>query len=288
MLLAEHFVKPPNWEWLILGYFFLAGLSGGCYALGAMMRLFGPRTDAPAARFAFIVAFPLILVCPVLLSVDLGQPARFWHMLLDSGNLPNLNFRYWSPMSVGVWALGLYSIFAFVSFVEALYAPAREALAGGIGRAVVVVGAVLGFFIAAYTGVLLSVSNQPVWSDGWPLGGLFLASGMSGAAALLVLVARYRPGLEPSLRRISDADRYFVIIEALLLVIFLITVAAAGTLGKLFGAVEIVLWLLVLAGLATPFVGQSRVRALTPFVTSVLVLVGVLALRAVVIFGAQS
>jgi formate-dependent nitrite reductase membrane component NrfD len=287
MLLAEHFVKPPNWEWLILAYFFLAGLSGGCYALGAMMRLFGPRTDAPAARFAFIVAFPLILVCPVLLTVDLGQPTRFWHMLFYSVNFTP-NFKYWSPMSLGVWGLGLYSIFAFISFLEALYAPARSVLAGPLGRVIVIVGGVLGFFVAAYTGVLLSVSNQPVWSDGWPLGGLFLASGLSGGAALLVLVARYRPGLEPSLLRIADADRYFVVIEAILLVIFLATVAAAGTLGKLFGAVEVVLWILVLIGLATPFVGQARVRALSPVVTSVLVLIGVLALRAAVIFGAQS
>jgi formate-dependent nitrite reductase membrane component NrfD len=287
MVLAEHFVKPPNWEWLILAYFFLAGLSGGCYALGAMMRLFGRRSDAAASRFAFIVAFPLILVCPVLLTVDLGQPPRFWHMLIDSVNFVP-NFKYWSPMSLGVWALGLYSIFAFISFVEALYAPARGALAGVAGRLIVILGGVLGFFVAAYTGVLLSVSNQPVWSDGWPLGGLFLASGLSGAAALLVLVARYRPDVESSLARIAEADRYFVVIEALLLVVFLFTVAAAGTLGKLFGAVEVVLWLLVLVGLATPFVGTARVRALTPAVTSVLVLVGVLALRAVVIFGAQS
>jgi formate-dependent nitrite reductase membrane component NrfD len=285
--LAEHFVKPPNWEWLILAYFFLAGLSGGCYAIGAMMRLFGPRSDAPAARFAFLAAFPLILVCPVLLTVDLGQPPRFWHMLLDSVNLTP-NFKYWSPMSVGVWALGLYSIFAFVSFLEALFTPVRTALAGALGGVVVIVGGLLGFFIAAYTGVLLSVSNQPVWSDGWPLGGLFLASGLSGAAALLVLIARYRSGLEPSVGRIADADRYFVILETLLLVVFLITVAAAGTLGKLFGAVEIVLWLLVLLGLATPLLGRARVGGLPPVITSVLVLAGVLALRAVVIFGAQS
>lgn len=287
MLLAEHFVRPPNWGWLILAYFFLAGLSGGCYALGAILRLFGRPSDAAASRFAFLAAFPLIVVCPILLTLDLGEPARFWHMIIDSVNLTPV-LKYWSPMSLGVWGLGLYSVFAFVSFVEALYAPVRRILSGIPGRLVVAVGAVLGLFVGAYTGVLLSVSNQPVWSDGWPLGGLFLASGLSGAAALLLLASRYRSQMAPSSGSIWAADRYFVVLEAILIAVFLVTVAVAGTIGKLFGVVEIILWILVLAGLAVPLLGHARTRALSPVLTAALVLVGVLALRAVVIFGAQS
>src|SRR5438067_1628682 len=89
---------------------------------------------------------------------------------------------------------------------------------------------ILAYFVAAYTGVLLSVSNQPVWSDGWPLGGLFLASGMSGAAALVVLWPRARHR-DASAEALGTADRYFVALEALFLVLFLVTVAIAGTLG---------------------------------------------------------
>ena len=65
--------------------------------------------------------------------------------------------------------------------------------------------------MAGYTGVLLSVSNQPVWSDTWALGGLFLASGLSVAAAVLALLAR-AAALEPSAAaKLSRADRYFVL-----------------------------------------------------------------------------
>ena len=47
--------------------------------------------------------------------------------------------------------------------------------------------------------MLLAVSNQPVWSDTWALGGLFLASGLSGSAALLLLLlTHYRASAEPS------------------------------------------------------------------------------------------
>jgi polysulfide reductase chain C len=285
ILLAEHFAGPPNWTWLILGYFFLAGLAGGCYALGAMLRLFGRRgRDDQAAHLAFLAAFPLVLICPILLTADLGQPARFWHMLIDSANL-GLNFKYWSPMSMGVWGLSAFAAFAFVSFVGELYQPVRAILAGGLGRVVELIGLVLALFVAAYTGVLLSVSNQPVWSDGWPLGGLFLASGMSGAASLLVLWAWLRRR-EAGAAVLALVDRYFVAIEVLFLLVFLLTVAIAGTLAKLFGPVELVLWLLVVAGLAVPFLG-TRARGLSPALASVLVLAGVLALRAAIIFGAQ-
>ncbi|TMC09161.1 MAG: polysulfide reductase [Chloroflexi bacterium] len=288
MLLAEHFVKAPNWTWYILAYFFLAGLSGGCYAIGALLRLSGRPSYEKASRVAFLAAFPLIIVCPLLLTIDLGQPSKFWHMLVDSAG-GGLNFKYWSPMSLGVWALGAYSGFAFLSFVGELLAPVGRLLSGFLGRLVLVLGLVFGLFVGAYTGVLLSVSNQPVWSDGWPLGGLFLASGLSGAAALLLLlIPARREEMTISLRALGEADRYFGILEAVLIVLFLVTVAAAGTIGKLFNLVGVLLWLLVLVGVAVPLLTHSRARSFSPVPSSLLVLLGVLALRAVVIFGAQS
>ena len=44
---------------------------------------------------------PALAICPILLTLDLGRPLRFWHMLIDSRTF-GLNFKYWSPMSVGV------------------------------------------------------------------------------------------------------------------------------------------------------------------------------------------
>ncbi|MDQ6917732.1 MAG: polysulfide reductase NrfD [Candidatus Dormibacteraeota bacterium] len=294
MLLAEHFVKPPEWTWLILAYFFLAGLSGGTYALGTMLRLFGRSADLPAARFAFLVSLPLLVLCPVFLTLDLGRPTSFWRMLIDNAN-GTLNFKYLSPMSVGAWGLLVFGIFSFISFVDALLAIRRRDSSGGLlagllGSVVMIVGTVFGLYICAYTGVLLSVSNQPVWSDGWPLGGLFLASALSGSAALLLLAVRYRTDLEASARGLTAADRYFVILEAGLIVVFLATVFLAGTAAKLFTPIGILLWLLVLAGLAAPFLlhrGTAERGRLSPL-APLIVLAGVLALRAVVIFGAQS
>jgi formate-dependent nitrite reductase membrane component NrfD len=293
---AEHFAAPPGWEWWILGYFFFGGLSGGSYAIGTLLRLVGTAADQRAARIAFIASFLALLPCPIFLILDLGQPLRFINMLFDASN-GGLAFKPWSPMSLGSWALLFFGLFSFVSFLGAIAEsgwhaadPIARILRGTVGAVWNVVGTGLGFFVSGYTGVLLAVSNQPVWSDGWPLGGMFLASALSGAAALLLLVARSRRDVETGTAlRLEAADRNFVIVEAVLIALFLVTVALAGTIGKVLG-VWIVLWIIVILGLAAPFVfaGGEAGRRLPPIAGPALALLGVLALRALVIFSAQT
>jgi len=291
---GEHFVVPPHWEWYILGYFFLAGISGGSYVLGTMLRLWGDARDAIAARVAFLISFPTLLICPILLTLDLGQPLRFWHFLIDD-SAGGLAFKVWSPMSLGAWALLIFGIFSFVMFLAALaeggtvraLETAASFIAGAVGRVFVVVGAVLGLFVAAYTGVLLAVSNQPVWSDTWALGGLFLASGLSGAVATILLFSRR--GAVVTDGKLMEADRYFIILELLLIALFLITLG--GVVSKVLGGGWIILWLVVLIGTLVPLIAEWRPtmrRQPPPVVVPVLVLVGVLALRAVIIFSAQA
>jgi len=300
---AEHFAGPPEWKWYILFYFFLAGLAGGGYFIATLLRHWGTRADEPVARLGFYVAFPATVISAILLTLDLKKPLRFWHMLVNTtpGD-GGLNFRTGTPMSVGAWALLVASLFALVSFVDALvrdgrlrFAPARGLsglLEGGAGKAFNVVGAALYLFIAAYTGVLLAVSNQPVWSDTWALGGLFLASGLSGSAALLLLLTRYRPDAEPSRGFLELGARLFAVLELALLVVFTLTLIGDGTLDTAFGFPWLLLWLVAVAGMAPALRDlavdglqvRARVWALAPWV----VLAGVFALRAAVIFSAQA
>ncbi len=303
--MVEHFVQPPHWEWYILGYFFFAGLTGGSYALATMLRFWGGSRDEAAARVGFLIAFPALIVCPLLLSLDLGQPLRFWHMLVNT--TPGQGgpiYKYWSPMSVGSWILLVYGVFAFVSFLEALALDGRirgalgaaisRPVAGGVGRVFTAVGAILGLFVASYTGVLLSVSNQPVWSDTWTLGGLFLASGLSGSAAVLSAVGQYRREAAYSEGRLRRADGYFALLELILIVAFFVTLAPAGTLSQVIAAPWVVLWVLVAIGLIPPLsalVGRDPGSAghapAASSLAALMVLIGVIALRAVVIFSAQ-
>jgi formate-dependent nitrite reductase membrane component NrfD len=301
-LAAEHFVRAPEWLWWILFYFFFAGLAGGSYVLGTLLRLSGDSRDEAAARIAFLVAGPATLICPLLLTADLSVSwSRFWHMLVNvTPGATSLSFKYWSPMSVGAWVLLIFGFFAAVSFFDAWLSIRR-------GSAVVpralnllfnVSGGLVGLFIASYTGVLLSVSNQPVWSDTWVLGGLFLASGLSGSAALLALVIRNRADAGVSLGRIHEADGYFSVLELALIIAFFVTIAIAGTMSRVLPWLP--LWAIAVAGVAGSLVearGHIRLRIagaetaagirLDTLVVSVLVLLGVLAMRAAVIFSAQ-
>jgi formate-dependent nitrite reductase membrane component NrfD len=310
---AEHFVRAPQWTWYILFYFFLAGLSGGSYVLASLLRLRGSAEDEAAARVGYYVAFPTLLVCPVLLTLDLSQPLRFWHMLISTtpGGVGPI-FKYWSPMSVGAWALVVFGVFVTVSFVDAL---ARDRvirarwivrLLGGVrGQLWSVLGTLAGLFVAGYTGVLLAVSNQPVWSDTWALGALFLASGLAGSAALLGWLVRFRREARPRARALVRGERFFFLLELALIVVLGVTLIQAGTLGRAFGYPWILLWLLAaFAGLlpwlrrrpmtpvrTTPEGGAATpaqpVAAAPGLILTTLILIGVLALRAAVIFSAQ-
>jgi hypothetical protein len=148
--------------------------------------------------------------------------------------------------------------------------------------------------------VLLAVSNQPVWSDTWALGGLFLASGLAGSAALLALLVRLRRDAQASMGMFDLSERLYSLLELALLVVFALTLAAAGTLDDAFGFPWILLWLVAFAGLLP---GLGRLLGARLAVTSEgavvaqasiasaavpwLVLAGVLALRAAVILSAQ-
>ena len=95
-------------------------------------------------------------------------------------------------------------------------------------------------------------------------------------------------------------ERLFALLELALIVVFALTLIAPGTLGEVFGFPWILLWLVAFAGLvpgisglATPGLSVSAEGAVATQAVRVavaapgLVLLGVLALRTVVIFSVQ-
>jgi formate-dependent nitrite reductase membrane component NrfD len=297
--MAEHFVQPPHWEWYIAGYFFLAGLAGGSYAIATMLRLWGSKADEPIAAMGYLAAFPLVVACGVLLTIDLGQPLRFWHMMIDTTpGASGLNFKYWSPISIGTWALLIFGIFSFVSYLDARGTVMRLPVAFGAA------GSVFALFITAYTGVVLSVSNQPLWSDTWTLGGLFVASGLCGSAALLLLLSAYEAAGTPAgAHRLRGAESYFAVLEVVMIALFFASLAPAGAMARALEPLWVILWILVVVSLVPAALGlanhrrdtvatgagsiviaQSRASSL---VVPAVVLAGAFLLRVVVIFSAQ-
>src|SRR5213593_3087275 len=280
------FSGAPHWAWLIILYFFVGGLAGGAYFLAAVLDWFGKPEDRPVIRTGYdLAAWGAILNC-VLLTIDLGRPLRFCHMLFQSENFPVVMFKAWSPISFGAWAILLFGLFSVLSALGAraeegrLQTRALRAVGGvvrgGLAKLVSGVGGLLGFFVAGYTGILLSVTNRPIWADSPWLGALFVASGASTGAAALILLAPARGATEQSLARLSAFDTKALVVELLVLVLF---VASLGSVNR----VWIGFWGLVLLvgvvglGIVAPLRLHAQRRPLAS--AAKLVLVGGFLLR---------
>src|SRR6266704_6888311 len=215
------FTASPHWTWFIIPYFFVGGLAGGAYFLAATLEWFGRPEDRPVIRSAYSLAFWGAVISGALLTIDLGKPFRFWHMLVQSDNFPHPMFKGFSPISFGAWAILLFGACALVSW--------RTKTPGTVTKLVAAVGGLLGFFVAGYTGVLLTVTNRPIWADSPWLGALFLASGASTGAAALVLFAPGRGATQSSLRWLESFDARTLVVELLLLIVFVVSL---GTVAK--------------------------------------------------------
>jgi formate-dependent nitrite reductase membrane component NrfD len=286
----------PEWHWLVILYFFFGGIAGGSYALAALIYLFGAPADRPLGRLGFYVAFPAVVLCGPLLILDLTRPERFWHMVIQSERFLPM-FKWWSPMSVGSWALALFGAFAFLSFLAALAEdgklplPALRVLHAGLfGKLFVAVGSALAFFLASYTGVLLSVTNRPIWADTTLLGLLFLLSGASTSAALLLLLAgRRRSAQGVALHSLSRLDDWVMLLELLVLIAVVVSLGAvAGAWLNVWGMLLVVG--VVVIGILLPLLLHHRqiLGRLSLPAASVLVLIGGFILRAVVVLSSEA
>jgi formate-dependent nitrite reductase membrane component NrfD len=283
----------PRWDWLAVGYFFLGGLAGGSFFLGALLDLFGVPADRPLVRIAYRVPVPCILIGALFLVVDLTHPERFWHMLWNAHEGSPM-FKGWSPMSVGAWALGLFGAVAALVHLTTWSEEGRLSwrwvawLRTGWRRLLLVgVGGVLAFFLAAYTGVLLSVTNRPGWSDGPLLGLLFLLSAASSAAAFLVLRGRARGRAAPvTIDWLARMDALLLVLELATLVALVVTIGLGVAYTR--GGWGWLLLAVAVGGILVPLAFRFRAGARFDAVSAVLVLAGAFLLRTVVVFSVET
>jgi Polysulphide reductase, NrfD len=173
-------LKAPVWTWEVPLYFFIGGVSGMSACLALAAQLFG--NDQALIRVALWIGFIGSAICPMLLIADLGRPSRFLNMLRV--------FKLQSPMSMGAWILVTFSGCVFVALL------AHELVLRGyvmpfliaIRWAGEISAALTGLLLAAYTGVLIGATANPVWSHNRRMiSPQFQTSGLGGAAAILEL-----------------------------------------------------------------------------------------------------
>jgi formate-dependent nitrite reductase membrane component NrfD len=273
-------LKSPNWELMIVWYFFLGGIAGGAYFTAAIADNFGSARDRAVSRTGYLLSLPLVAMCGLLLIADLGVPIRFMNMLGA--------FKFWDPMSLGAWMVGVFGLFTFASSVLSFTSSEKMA---ALRRKISLIGMLFGFFLASYTGVLLSNSAMPFWSDARLMGALFLASGAStGMAAVSLLMFATGASAGEGWGKVKKADRFSMVFELVVLAVFLFVLGAAakpittGHYAPLFWGGLVALGLVI--PLVLDLVGH-RVRAVAP-IAAVLVLVGGFILRYVVLMSIRA
>ena len=199
-------MHEPVWEFLIVNYLFLGGLSAGLYFVSGLAAWFqedGQSAFPRLARWGALLAPWPVSLGSVLLIFDLGKPLRFWKLFF--------HFRWQSPMSIGSWLLVLFTLVSLVNLWAWLEQDERQGLLARIPEAIrsriparirgyldrdasawrrtlAMAGFPLAIGVGIYTGVLLgAVQARPFWNTNL-VAQMFLFSALSSGAATILLV----------------------------------------------------------------------------------------------------
>jgi formate-dependent nitrite reductase membrane component NrfD len=290
------------WTWEVAMYLFLGGLTAGIMVFAALMTVRNKDRVAPFATTRLALLAPIVLsVGMTTLFLDLEHKLFVYRFYTS--------FQITSPMSWGAWILIVVypiSILQIMSTMRIGYSPLASFVdKQTIGRLIIdwceryrvqIAFAVIPFAVALgiYTGILLSAFGaRPFWNSG-VLGLLFLVSGMSTAAALVVLIARQKSEKELFTR----LDLVLILAEIALVVLLLISLASGSgqhieaLQSVMGGSYTLAFWVLFVGfGLLIPLLLEileiSGINKSLAVLAPVLVLIGGYALRQVVMDAGQ-
>jgi len=181
-------LKESVWQWPIPTYFYVGGLAGASAALAAAASLLGAGKLRRIARRGRFIAAGGAVASAALLIQDLGIRRRFLYMLRV--------FRPTSPMNLGTWLLTGFGA-----------AATGALLPGRVGRGFACASGILGLPLTSYTGVLLTNTAVPLWSEArTTLPPVFVASAAASAASAFELM-RLSPRERRVVRRMAIAGK---------------------------------------------------------------------------------
>jgi formate-dependent nitrite reductase membrane component NrfD len=286
------------WGWEIPLYLFLGGLAAGILFFAALYTILGREKELPTAVKTATFLVPIMLIVGLFaLFLDLKNKLYFWQLYTT--------IRIESPMSWGAWILMLItplSIFwcvgywrdlvpnwkfkvEWLEYIEKMVNKFRKPMAW-----VMIVSAVI---LGIYTGILLSAFNaRPLWNTSI-LGPLFLVSGLSTGAAVIMWMSKNH--LERTL--FSKIDLLLIGIEIFFIIHlfmgFMASNAAQIEAAQLFlgGAYTFPFWGgVVVLGLLTPAVleiMELRGKKIPVAIPAFLILLGGLIFRFIMVDAGQ-
>lgn len=184
------------WDWRVASYLFLGGLSGGLMTMSAInyIRPGNKQSADTANAWKIPVLIPILLTIGLIfLNLDLERKLNaFWFYL---------TFQPVSPMSWGAWIVfiiyPLLIAYALAALPDEIRGKIKYPAIRNAGETLkphllklAKANVIAGVLLAIYTGVLLSsLVARPLWNTPiLPI--LFLVSGMSTGAALMIIMAK--------------------------------------------------------------------------------------------------
>ncbi len=286
------------WHWQIPLYLFLGGLAAGILFFAGLYTILGKEKEyRTAVKIApHIVPFVLVIGLIALL-LDLKHKLYFWRLYTT--------IRIESPMSWGAWVLMLVTPLSFIwsalhireilpkwnwkfkifIVLEEFFLKYKLFIAWIMTISSVILG--------VYTGILFSAFNaRPLWNTSI-LGPLFLASGLSAGAAVIMLLSKDHH--ERSV--FSKIDIIIIVVEMFLIIHmfmgFLASTQVQINAAELFlgGPYTASFWIfVVILGMIIPIIlellelNRFKIPVLIP---ATLVLFGSLMLRFLIAFAGQ-
>jgi len=306
------------WGTVIALYLFFGGLAAGLLFFANFFYLKGKADSMPmTVKVAPIIAPIIIIIGLMLLVYDLHHWMYFWQLFL--------HIRMESPMSWGAWTLSAIMIPAILwplSYLDDTieYLQNRNPKCKLIGlftwannlikklpvlpwvmdlfnknkRLIAYLTIYLSVVLGVYTGILLSAFNaRPLWNSAI-LGPLFLTSGVSTGAALLMWLSN-----DHSERKMYSKIDLFLIATELFFIIHLFMGMLSGGVAQveaaqlfLGGPYTAVFWVLIVGmGLVIPAI--LEIMELSGFhipigIPAFLILLGGLIFRFIMVYAGQA
>lgn len=286
------------WHWHIPLYLFLGGLAAGLLFFAALYHIMGKEKEMPTTvKWATFLAAPALIIGLLALFLDLRHKAYFWRLYTT--------IRFESPMSWGAWTLLVITPLSMIwsaSYLRELvptwdwkfsWLKKFEKFVISYRSVIAWMMVVLAVILGIYTGILLSAFNaRPLWNTSI-MGFLFLASGLSSGAAVIMWMSKDK--MERHL--ISKIDVLLIGIE-LFLIIHLFMGFLAGPevqieAASLFlgGKFTMIFWVVVV-GLGVILPGileilELRGKKIPIYIPALLILIGGLIFRYVIVEAGQ-
>ena len=183
------------WHWQIPSYLFLGGLAAGILFFAGFFTIMGKENKMSATVKIAPLLTPFALMLGLfLLFLDLKHKLYFWQLYTV--------IRLESPMGWGAWVLMIMtplSIIWSASYVKEVFPwwdwkfKILNDIEGWLIKNRLLMAwpvTIYAIILGIYTGILLSAFNaRPLWNTSI-LGPLFLVSGMSTGAAVILLISK--------------------------------------------------------------------------------------------------